>query len=126
MARLIIWITVALLLVSSWSIAYHEHQKALEGKGIYPALKVIENQHFKDQLVSIDGNRYKNCTFDNVTFRWHGKPYAFDKVFINGSRNVEVDGDVADVVNFLAALDLLNSEFSQGLKSHGKQASGLP
>jgi hypothetical protein len=48
-------------------------------------LKQIRQTTFKDQTVTLDGNEYVDCTFDNVTFKFNGEApfrltnYHFEK-----------------------------------------------
>jgi len=41
-------------------------------------LTTIQNRHFKDEPVKLDGKAFYNCTFEHVNFLYHGGRYFID------------------------------------------------
>ncbi len=41
-------------------------------------LVLVENQHFFDCAVPVDGHHYKNCTFDRCRLEYAGGMFAID------------------------------------------------
>lgn len=77
-----------------------------------PSLMTLTGQKYKDQLVPLDGNHYVDCTFENVTFRWHGHPYMIDRGHFTGAVKIEAHDSVADTIEFLKTFGFLEPSFA--------------
>jgi len=53
-------------------------------------LTKVESQIFKDKIVEVDGNYFHKCKFENITFRYRGGRFFFDRSEIVGTRRVEL------------------------------------
>lgn len=56
--------------------------------------QLIYGREFINEKVEIDGKRYENCTFTNVTFVYHGTgSFSFVNNSFHGARGIETDSD---------------------------------
>jgi hypothetical protein len=44
---------------------------------------LVENRHFKDADIQLDGYHFKNCRFYNCVFYWQTNDYRFTKCYID-------------------------------------------
>src|ERR1044071_8361519 len=82
------WPLIAMggMVVLCWGAALYDRIGRPENESIdwvhYP-LNQIEGKHFENQTVDLDGNEYRDVTFENVTFKYEGKaPTRFSDVKI--------------------------------------------
>jgi hypothetical protein len=72
-------------------------------------LERIRNLAFKDEIVTIDGKYFENCTFHNVIFRYQGGQFHFVNATLTGTWRFETQalcalGTVA-ILKLLGGLD---------------------
>ncbi|MGA2978282.1 MAG: hypothetical protein ABSD76_01705 [Terriglobales bacterium] len=76
-------------------------------------LEAVYGRQFSNEKVVLDGRNYIDCKFDNVTFRWDGRPWAMMNGAITGKKRLETfDGKIVDTVDVLKALQFLNPDFA--------------
>ena len=84
--------------------------EVLAGKGTTDAitpLTLVENQTIRRATVVLDGHHYKNCTFDQVTFRFDGGPFEWTNC---ASTNASIHSDNKMIKAYEKALALIGRE----------------
>jgi len=80
-----------------------------------PPLYPIENLVFKNQKVTLDGYRFKNCAFVDCTLVVRRGNFRLEECFFQGIWWVEFDGNAGRVVKLCSIVDW--STVGQGLKA---------
>ncbi len=74
----------------------------------------VKAKVFVGATVKVDEYRFHLCTFTDCTFRWNGKPYAFDQCDIRGFRGISTGNErIAHTIGLLQALGLLEEQFAR-------------
>ena len=78
-----------------------------------PATTIVRNRDFRNQEVPLDGVRYENCKFFNVTFQFNGtRPFELVNDSISGPIEVGSKNAVVDAtVLLLYGFNILKPEF---------------
>jgi hypothetical protein len=70
-----------------------------------PRLEAVSNKTYDNEVVTIDGKDFFNCTFINPTIRWNGGPYNIERVKImNGYRFDTEDPKINRTLSLLNSL----------------------
>jgi hypothetical protein len=96
------WIVVGALFVLSAFLSLfgiYQKRKAPETKTEnsveafkYPRWELVTNQKFMNEAIDVDGKSFRNCSFDNVRFLFHGKaPTEFIRPIFGGSLVMDTD-----------------------------------
>jgi hypothetical protein len=76
-------------------------------------LERITNRTYQNQVVDIDDKSLEDCTFVNVTFRYHGGKFSILRAHISGTSRFETtDLGATGAVNLLQLLQFLEPNFS--------------
>jgi len=72
-------------------------------------MRSVSNQVYEDKVVGVDGKRFVQCTFRNVTFQWNRSLCEFVDCHFEGKQNLLVkDPHLIEFSEFLLAVELLN------------------
>jgi hypothetical protein len=72
-------------------------------------LEHVQDKHFKDEVVEIDGKRFTSCTFENCTLRYSGGDVEFAAgCVVEGNSRPEFSGPARRTVLLCHALGLLS------------------
>lgn len=87
-------------------------------------LDITVGKQFKNREVLLDGQRYVNCTFENVTFLYRGKaPFKFDYFDypeLRGNNKLSSPmPQFGNIINLLNLLGMLNPAMEVSDAPHG-------
>ena len=112
---LVLVLVIASLAMSSfgWYSVHHNSYFTNDWMGIDERWKLYKkvdvwNKHYLNEAVEVDGHRYINCTFENVTFVYNATaPWEFTGASIVGSIHIKTDNRRLGA--FLEFLKITNS-----------------